>query len=60
MDTMPHKKLAYKMRMLGLGKNVCKWVSDWLSGRRQRVVINGTDWVSVTSVVPQGAVLADQ
>ena len=30
-DTVPHKRLVYKMRMLGLGENVCMWVSNWLS-----------------------------
>ena len=54
-DTVPHKRLVYKMRMLGLGENVCKWVSNWLSDRKQRVVINGThsDWATVNSGVPQ-------
>ena len=47
------------MRMLGLGKNVCMWVGNWLSNGKQRVVINSahSDWVILTSGVPQGSVL---
>ena len=39
--------------------NILNWIRDWLSGRRQRTVLNGehSDWADVGPGVPQGSVL---
>ena len=36
-----------------------KWISDWLTGRTQQVVLNGefSTWIEVLFGVPQGSVL---
>ena len=36
-----------------------KWIEDWLTGRTQRVVLNGefSNWLEVLSGVSQGSVL---
>jgi len=58
-DSVPHQRLLRKIESYGIQGNTLKWISSFLSSRRQRVVINGSQspWTSVISGVPQGTVL---
>jgi len=58
-DTVPHQRLLLKLQSYGIAGRTHQWISQWLTKRTQRVVVNGTesDYVGVISGVPQGTVL---
>ena len=58
-DRVWHKGLLYKLPAIGCSKSLLRWFTSYLSGRRQRVVINGviSDWASIFAGVQQGLIL---
>ena len=58
-DKVPHRRLLYKLDNYGIRRSTHKWITSWLSGRFQKVALDGqaSDPVPVLSGVPQGSVL---
>ncbi|XP_068235643.1 uncharacterized protein [Palaemon carinicauda] len=51
----PHKELIVKIRAISIIDEPAEWIENWLTNRKQRVVISveASAWAAVTSGVPQ-------
>ena len=58
-DSVAHKRLEIALDALGIRGELLTWIRSFLTGRKQRVVLEGaaSDWIHVRSGVPQGSVL---
>jgi hypothetical protein len=56
-DKVWHRGLIFKLNQLGITGKLLEWLKDYLSDRKQRVVINSkqSSWKKVKAGVPQGS-----
>ena len=58
-DIVSYPQLLLKLQHYGIKGQLLEWISDFLTTKRQRVVIDGhsSGWSAVTFGVPQGSIL---
>jgi hypothetical protein len=58
-DSVCHSLLLTKLEAYGFDSSLVKWISSFLTGRKQRVVMGSaySEWIDVCSGVPQGSIL---
>ena len=58
-DIVPHPRILGKIKHYGITGTTLAWISDFLSGSTQQVVVDGSysEWFTVHSGVPQGTIL---
>ena len=58
-DSVPHERPLMNMGSVEINSKTVDWVEDWLSSRKQRVVLRWTssNWQPVTSCVSHSSVL---
>ena len=56
-DVVCHKRLIVKLQAKGIDGDLLAWITDWLAGRKQRVVVEGetSECADVLSGVVQGS-----
>ena len=55
-NSVPYQRLPKRIYGYGIRGNLYNWIEDFLTHRRQRVVMNSaeSEWANILSGIPQG------
>ena len=58
-DKVLYEAILYKLKQNGISGNLLNIITNFLSLRKQRVILNGqhSSWVNIEAGVPQGSIL---
>jgi len=48
-ETVPHRRLMMKLEAHGIDGDIIKWIGNWLSDKKQKVMLNGQNFVRLES-----------
>ena len=54
LDKVPLQRIILKLKSHGMGNSIVNWIEQWLTDRRQRVVVDG-DLTRFNKIATQGA-----
>ena len=53
---MPHQRLLLKLKAHDIGDAIIDWIEQWLTERRQRVIVDGEFFECISTLIARGPI----